>query len=168
MLRNSIQETCGSTGRFRGGSAASFWSKVAVTSNPEKCWDWKACRNVQGYGRLTRQINGRAWRYAHRLAYFYYFGIDPAEMMVCHTCDNPGCCNPLHLFIGTRADNNRDRHLKGRDPWLGKVHPKRKMTDELISRTGVLIRQGLRMTKVAETLNVSLSTAYKARRRCAE
>ena len=51
----------------------------------------------------------------HRVAFGLVYGGEPEA--VCHHCDNPSCCNPLHLFGGTRADNNRDMVAKGRAAW---------------------------------------------------
>lgn len=68
---------------------------------------------------------------AHRVAFEVATGIvPPSDMDVCHTCDNPPCCNPAHLFLGTHADNNADRHAKGRTVmptngpgfWRAKTH----------------------------------------------
>lgn len=76
-------------------------------------------QNQKGYSRIT--VNGRQVL-AHRLAYEIAYGPIPAGLFVCHRCDNPPCCNPDHLFLGTVVDNNRDMWAKGRGkltspPW---------------------------------------------------
>jgi hypothetical protein len=86
-----------------------FWSCVHV-GGLEDCWRWTGAKTDQGYGQLTFQR--KAWL-AHRLAFYLFNSVEPPEA-VCHHCDNPSCCNPLHLFGGTRADNNEDRERKGR------------------------------------------------------
>ena len=84
-----------------------FWQNVAVRS-PNECWEWRGSRYPTGYGRV------RPTQYAHRLAWGYTHGPIPAGLHVLHHCDNPPCCNPAHLWVGTPADNMRDRDLKGR------------------------------------------------------
>lgn len=81
-------------------------SHVAVGA-PEECWIWQGLRWGKGYGRYG---DARA----HRLIYAELVGDVPADMVVMHTCDNPPCCNPAHLRLGTHADNVRDREAKGR------------------------------------------------------
>jgi hypothetical protein len=74
-----------------------------------------------GYGVITAD-DGRQIL-AHRLVYERTYGAVPDGKYVCHHCDNPPCCNPAHLFVGTAADNNHDMISKGRDnPAHGKAH----------------------------------------------
>ena len=91
---------------------------------PEECWPWKGARNKRGYGVL---FLGQELRMvlAHRAAFAAAACIeafrkekrwDANAMVVLHRCDNPPCCNPRHLFIGTHLDNVKDKVNKGRTP----------------------------------------------------
>lgn len=75
------------------------------------CWLWTAYRDPKGYGRAAS--TGREVL-AHRVAWTLYRGPIPAGQHVLHKCDNPPCCNPDHLFVGTNLDNVADRIAKGR------------------------------------------------------
>lgn len=86
-----------------------FWKYVRVGS-PNECWPWTAGHNNRGYGHFRKRP--RTYR-AHRMAFVLCKG-DPGSFMVCHTCDNPPCCNPAHLFLGTGKDNVQDCINKGR------------------------------------------------------
>lgn len=94
------------------------------------CWNWQGSINTGGYGTLT--VRGKT-RTLHRLNYSRFIGKIPAGICVLHKCDNPRCCNPEHLFLGTQADNVRDMCAKGRartastayPPELGLWKPKR-------------------------------------------
>jgi len=105
-----------------------FWSRVDV-GNEDACWNWKGPKTDRAYG-VYAPLPGVLLR-AHRVAYaLHNGGIDDA-MLVCHRCDNPSCCNPKHLFLGTSSDNMRDMVAKGRNkPINGESNPSAKLTAE--------------------------------------
>lgn len=89
-----------------------FWSKVEKTSHVNGCWIWNGCRNKEGYGRFHFKMKRQG---AHRISFLFKNGHIPSQMLVCHSCDNPSCVNPNHLWLGTDQQNMNDRGLKGRN-----------------------------------------------------
>lgn len=106
-----------------------FWSKVGRRGIDE-CWEWQGAPSGSGYGQL--RLGGNPIK-AHRLSYYLARHQDPGELLVCHTCDNPICVNPLHLFLGTDADNVADREAKHRrPPPQGERNGRAILTEEMI------------------------------------
>lgn len=105
-----------------------FWEKVGFAGLND-CWNFAGAKCAQGYGRV--RYGGKACL-AHRVAFFLTNGTQPEA--VCHKCDNPSCCNPLHLFGGTKRDNNLDMARKERNrvprtPLRGQGHHQAKLSD---------------------------------------
>ncbi len=104
-----------------------FWAKVKVRG-PDDCWEWTGAA-IKGYG-IIRMGRGRQKYLAHRISYFIRRGVDPGDKCVCHTCDNPRCVNPAHLWLGTLGDNNLDAIQKGRGQARGEQHSHAKFTEQ--------------------------------------
>ena len=90
-----------------------FWSKVEYPGNDQDCWEWQAGKDKNGYGAFAEHM-GYSPIGAHRLSWEYYNGNIPNNMLICHTCDNPPCVNPDHLFLATNIENMLDMKQKGR------------------------------------------------------
>lgn len=95
-----------------------FWNNVDKKDNG--CWEWKGSKIPTGYGHLNWETCRNA--YAHRVSWILANGEIPDGLCVLHRCDNPPCVNPDHLFLGTMADNIRDRDAKERGKF-GKNRP---------------------------------------------
>ncbi len=103
-----------------------FLGKIKQGKDTE-CWEW-TCNKRGGYGRF--KVEGKLYT-ATRLMWRLSRGTDPMGHLICHTCDNPSCCNPAHLFLGTDADNNADKEQKarGKHP-VGKDNGLAKLSEE--------------------------------------
>jgi len=86
-----------------------FYGKTFI--NSDGCWIWKGLLDRIGYGWFTL---GKEDFKAHRVSYTVFKGEIPDGMLVLHTCDNPSCCNPEHLWLGTQKDNMKDCAKKER------------------------------------------------------
>ena len=130
-----------------------FESRIKKSEN---CWEWNGGKSVLGYGRFW--LDGRDQR-AHRVSYQFYVGEIPDGLNVCHRCDNPGCVNPDHLFLGTTTDNARDRMNKGRGfrP-TGERHHMAKLTEEKVKEIRARHSDGARGDDLAKEFCVSEPT----------
>lgn len=131
-----------------------FWAKVDVRG-PDECWPWLRAKQGFGHGvvrvpTLSRNVP------AHRVAWWLANGRQPqSDMYVLHTCDNPPCCNPAHLYEGTPADNVRDIYERGRS-WAQNAthcHKGHEWSEEnTLPREGGRFVEGRRCRACAEAL----------------
>lgn len=127
--------------------ASFFWSNVDSTR--DACWPWKGGLTRQGYGRVNAS-SGR-WLPASRVALMLVLGRNLGDkMLACHTCDNPICCNPKHLYEGTVSQNALDAVVRGR-----KVPRRGHKIDERIAKE-ILVSPGTQ-EEIASKFGISRS-----------
>lgn len=121
------------------------------------CWNWPLKANNQGYGFFNWDHN--TWQ-AHRYSYVYHYkAILDDDICVCHKCDNPMCINPDHLFLGTRQDNNLDRHIKGRTAQQkGSDNPFSKLNEVQVKEIKLKLKNGALGKILASAYNVHTTT----------
>ena len=135
--------------------------KVKVSAG--LCLEWQGHKNSQGYGYVG---HGGKTRRVNRLVYELVFGEIPDGMFVCHTCDNPSCVNPQHLFLGTPADNMQDMYNKNRqndnkNMPSGERHHNSKLKNRDIHKIRRLLKNGRTQQYVADVFSVSQTTIYE-------
>ncbi len=139
-----------------------FWKKVDKSGGPDACWLWTATKYRQGYGgfRIKRDVF-----LAHRVAWSITHGQIPHNtsyhgVCVCHDCpngDNPTCCNPSHMFLGSQRKNLEDKIQKGRaNNVTGEGHGRSKLIDvQVIEIRSLYASGGTSYAKLAEQFGVS-------------
>lgn len=139
-------------------------SKVSIRGYRD-CWPWIGSIGTWGYGCFT--LNGTSIN-ASRAAYILLVGEVSASDVVCHSCDNPACCNPAHLWIGTQGDNIRDCNAKGRakGTFTSTNHPRHcaKLTPSLINDARTLYAQGISQTEIGRRFGIHSSAISRALR----
>lgn len=144
--------------RLSESVAQRFWRYVDKSGGPEACWPWISSKGYYG--------GFKAFSYrtvmSHRAAFFFGHGADPGDMYVCHRCDNPPCCNPDHLFLGTALDNNRDARRKGRAA-IGERSCKAKLTLSEVVEIRQLISQGRKDAEIADRFGVTYQNVWMIR-----
>jgi hypothetical protein len=155
--------------RSRVESKKNYIEKRTNKKTEDECWPWSGSIGSDGYGKAKRL--GKTLR-AHRLVYSYYKGEIPANHFVCHSCDNPLCVNPRHLWTGTHKENELDKTNKGRrspSPSIshpntlsrGENHHKAKLKNNDVDH----ILQSKEPTKIlVQKYNVSRTTIQRIRK----
>jgi hypothetical protein len=103
------------------GTPEDRFRRYVVEGGADECWEWTGARSTRGYGELA--MPGSRPAKAHKMAWEAVNGPVPDGLWVLHHCDNPPCCNPAHLYVGTHVDNMRDMRERGRH-W-SRVNPER-------------------------------------------
>ena len=129
-----------------------FWSKVDKSGD---CWTWNGSKQGPGYGLF--KLKNRLHK-AHRVA-LMLSGIEvPDHLCVLHSCDNPPCCNPAHLRLGTKGENNTERHAKGRTVLpvrcRGENSLNAKLTENQVREMRRMKAGGMSYAEVARSTNV--------------
>lgn len=147
-----------------------FWARV---ERGPGCWLWTQFRDPEGYGRFWVVSRRRRVR-AHRVAFELETGINPGDLFVCHTCDNPRCVHPDHLFMGTSEDNSRDRDSKGRQArgttsgartqphrvCRGSRNGRAKLDEAMVRALRAEIAGGMSLSEVARRFAVSVQVIW--------
>ncbi len=117
------------------------------------CWIWIASCAGMGYGQI-KLPGERRQIYAHRLSYLIHKGPLPEGKHICHTCDNPKCVNPDHLFVGTSQDNHDDMTKKKRHTY-GQRSATAKITEEQARQVLGMVGLGIKQNVIAKTFGLS-------------
>lgn len=166
LIRRTPSDAARGAGRFCSWAckhvgltttAEQFWSRVD-RRGPDECWPWTAARNYRGYGKVTRA--GKALP-ASRLAWILTHGEVAEGLFVCHRCDNPPCCNPAHLFLGTPLENNDDKIAKGR----ARGYPAKLTPDRVAAIRDAHAAGGVEQNGLALAFGLSRKSVAKALRR---
>ena len=158
--------------------AAKFLANLPIRPVDKNiCWVWQGTLAKKGYGELLigsarNRKSPYAYRErAHRFAYCYFNKTEiPEGLHVLHKCDNPQCCNPSHLFLGTNLDNIADKMRKGRqfqgpNPNMSRGNGTQiynaKLTEDDVQKICELHRAGYSYRKIAKQFKVSTSPIYR-------
>lgn len=154
----------GGTWAISESDTARFWGKVQ-TGAPDECWPWRKGRHTKGYGVFSLRSKSIG---AHRFALTVKLGRDLRPgYQACHSCDNPGCCNPAHLYECTAADNTRDMMTKGRNGYTlpairyGEQHPGSKLTAAQVREIRSRAATGETNASIARQMGVARKTVAK-------
>lgn len=152
-----------------------FWTKIdqngpVMPGMSTSCWTWMGAKDTGGYGNFNL---GMRFVKAHSFAFTQKNGALPEGKFVLHTCDNPSCCNPAHLYAGTKKDNAQDRERRQRGnhavgqrhgcvthPGLhrGERNGRAKMTEDTVRDLRRRHREGERAASLARAYGLTKTT----------
>lgn len=154
--------------QFRAHLKMRLFAKLDMPDE-NACWEWTGGRTIKGYGSMMIDAPNNARTVCHRIAYVLRYGNIPDGLNVLHRCDNPPCCNPAHLFVGTQLENMRDMVAKNRQAHFGGgIRAGSKNSAAVYSEDQAieavrLSKLGLKATEIAAALNVSRQFVDKVR-----
>lgn len=141
-----------------------FMQWVTINENTG-CWEWNLSKNNKRGGYGQKRIKGKTYK-AHRLAYYIFNKTIDPDKFVCHKCDNPICCNPNHLFLGTAQDNSLDAWNKNRlrlpkNAPIGKEVNGSKLEEKEVYEIRKRYKSGEKKIDLAHEYGVSVQTIWK-------
>lgn len=144
----------------------SFWARVDMTGGPDACWPWTGGEHKTGRGYGKVHVPGQGPELTHVVAYELTFGpVDrtvPNHAVLHIKCDNPPCCNPLHLLSGRQCDNITDMISKGRmRGGNGERHNKTRFTELQIREMRRRYSEGEHVPHLALEYEIAISGMYK-------
>ncbi len=143
--------------KFAADRISSFWEKVDRTRRTE-CWNWTAAMTCKGYGRFW--ISGKTFLGAHQVSWILANGLIPRGQCVLHKCDNPGCVNPDHLWLGTKGDNSLDMVSKGRSA-RGERNSHAQISEQTVQEIRKLFRDGTKQVDLIRRFGISQGHIHK-------
>ena len=167
------------------GNTIKFWSRVDRNSK-SPCWIWTGATDKSGYGYVM--WDGKVVR-THRLAYQLHHEVElprqaptkTTRTLVLHTCDNPPCCNPAHLWLGSNKENRDDCISKGRNNTprgdmhnyrrmpecmaRGSRHPRTKLTESDVLNIRTRIATGEMLTAIGDAFGVTKHVVWSIKER---
>lgn len=163
-MPRTVEQQRASARKRWGDPSARFWSRVDRSG---ECWLWTGCTGKTSPYGVVRW--GSIQTCAHRVAFILSGGTFDAGPFVLHTCDNPLCCRPNHLFSGTQLDNTRDCQNKGRNAkgsqlnhrsQIGERNNNARTSAAIVQEVKRLLSQGVRQCKIANATGLTRANVW--------